>query len=62
MDIGEGLVSNWYRAGVGICLDGNLKERKTNGGKDYKGRGEKKEGRGKEKEERRENRSEERIS
>lgn len=37
MDIGQGLVSSWYRAAVDIFLVGNLKETKTNGSKDQKG-------------------------
>jgi hypothetical protein len=36
MNIGQGLVSSWYRAAMGICLTETLKETKTNGSKDQR--------------------------
>lgn len=51
MDIGQGLVSSWYRAAMDICLVGKLKETRTNSSKDQKWREE-------EKQEKRENMSE----
>lgn len=50
MDVGQGLVSSWYRDAMDIYLVGNFKKKQRNDDKTQKGRGE-------EKEERRENMS-----